>query len=74
MGEELICLVSFSGMDNENIRIRANEECVYRYVFETENAHSEQNSLLKVTFDEYGAYIETSLPSMSAVIIRKEEK
>lgn len=73
-GEELICLISFSGSDNKNIRIRANEEYVYRYAFETENVPREEMGFLKVVSDEYGAYIETDLPSMSAIVIRREEK
>ena len=73
-GEELICLVSFSGTDNKNIRVRVNGDCSYRYVFETNNIHFAQGDLLKLNSDEYGTYIETDLPSMSAIIIRREEK
>ncbi len=69
-GSELICLVSFSGAEYKNMKIRATDAEAYEILFDTIGIE-ENNIPIYTKYDEYGCFFEIDMPRMSAMVLKR---
>jgi 1,4-alpha-glucan branching enzyme len=69
-GSSLICVISFSGVWHDNLKIRVDESGVYDVFFESEGDGAKREGVYAKE-DEFGYYLELNIPHMSGIVLKR---